>query len=47
MANPQVNDEARFIEECCQKIENMNSAEEIRQEVQKIKECCNKMEQSV
>jgi hypothetical protein len=47
MMNAQVNQEAKRIEECCNKIEAASSADTVRQEVQRIKDCCNKIEQNL
>jgi hypothetical protein len=47
MMNAQVNQEAKRIEDCCNKIQTANSTDTVRQEVQRIKECCSKIEQNL
>jgi hypothetical protein len=47
MATDNVKQQAKIIEECCNRIENTNSPEEIRQQVQEIQSCCNHIEQQI
>ncbi|WP_153801931.1 hypothetical protein [Filobacillus milosensis] len=47
MATDNVKQQAKRIEECCNRIENANSPEEIRQQVKEIQGCCNNIEQQI
>lgn len=47
MVTADVKKQAKRIEECCNKIENANSPEEIQQQVKEIQSCCNNIEQQI
>lgn len=46
MNNAKINQEARQIEDCCNKIESSTSETEVRQQIEEIRNCCSKIEQN-
>ncbi|WP_153801941.1 hypothetical protein [Filobacillus milosensis] len=42
-----INQQAKRIEECCNRIANSNPSEEISQELSIIKDCCRNIEETV